>query len=92
MPHSNPFPIPSTQLYLYIIPPPTLLSRPLTRADFIDARKWFTGPKITVADVDLTEDQQAAIRAEGLEIEGVPRPDGSSDGDVGVAEKIHEKA
>jgi hypothetical protein len=65
---------------------------PLTSPDFIDARKWFTGPKITVADVDLTPEQQEVLRAEGVEIEGVSRPEGSSDGEIGVTEKIHEKA
>lgn len=60
--------------------------------DFIDARKWFTGPKITISDVELTEEQQVAIREEGLEIEGLPRPGESSDGEDGVAELKHEKA
>jgi hypothetical protein len=40
--------------------------------DCVDARKWFTGPKITLSEEDLTEEQQAAIREEGLHIEGVP--------------------
>ncbi|KAI4122917.1 MAG: hypothetical protein LQ338_005550 [Usnochroma carphineum] len=35
---------------------------------YIDGRKWFTGPKITVADADLTEEQQVAIREEGLDV------------------------
>jgi hypothetical protein len=43
--------------------------------DRVDARKWFTGPKITLSGEDLTEEQQAAIRDEGLHIEGIP--DGS---------------
>ena len=33
---------------------------------FIDARKWFTGPKITISADELTEEQQEAIREEGL--------------------------
>ena len=38
---------------------------------FIDARKWFTGPKITV-DLDLlTEEQEQAIREEGVQVEGL---------------------
>ncbi|SLM38259.1 gaba permease [Lasallia pustulata] len=41
---------------------------------YIDARKWFTGPKITVDTDALTEDQAQALREEGLEIEGVERP------------------
>ncbi|KAF9734691.1 hypothetical protein PMIN03_004135 [Paraphaeosphaeria minitans] len=38
---------------------------------FIDARKWFTGPKITLTEADLTDEQQAVLREEGLQIEGV---------------------
>jgi len=38
---------------------------------FIDARKWFTGPKITVDSNDLTEAQQKAIAEDGLEVEGL---------------------
>ena len=35
---------------------------------FIDARKWFTGPKITIDTNGLTEEQRAAIHKEGLEV------------------------
>ena len=35
---------------------------------YIDARKWFTGPKITIDTDELTEEQQVAIREEGLDI------------------------
>ena len=38
---------------------------------FIDARKWFKGPKITLDLNELTEAQQEALRDEGLEIEGL---------------------
>lgn len=38
---------------------------------FVDARKWFTGPKITLNTNELTETQEAALRAEGMEIEGL---------------------
>lgn len=38
---------------------------------YIDARKWFTGPKITVDADDLTEAQQQAIAEDGLEVEGL---------------------
>ena len=38
---------------------------------YIDARKWFTGPKITVDTSDLTEAQQKAIVEDGLEVEGL---------------------
>ncbi|PMD59471.1 gaba permease [Hyaloscypha bicolor E] len=35
---------------------------------FVDARKWFTGPKITIDVEGLTEEQQAALAAEGLDL------------------------
>jgi len=35
---------------------------------YIDARKWFTGPKITIDAVSLTEEQEDAVREEGLEV------------------------
>ena len=38
---------------------------------YIDARKWFMGPKITVDLDGLTEEQEAALRDEGLEVEGM---------------------
>lgn len=47
-----------------------------------DARKWFTGPKITLSEEDLTEEQQAAIREEGLQIESIPA----------ATESVHEGA
>ena len=36
---------------------------------YIDARKWFTGPKITLDLDELTEEQEEALREEGLDIE-----------------------
>ncbi|OCK92283.1 gaba permease [Cenococcum geophilum 1.58] len=44
---------------------------------FVDARKWFTGPKITLNTDELTETQEAALRAEGMEIEGLAPPNDS---------------
>ena len=38
---------------------------------FIDARKWFTGPKITIDTDDLTEAQQKAIVEDGLDVKGL---------------------
>lgn len=38
---------------------------------YINARKWFTGPKITIDTDALTEDQAQALREEGLQVEGV---------------------
>lgn len=40
---------------------------------FIDAHKWFIGPKITLDTEDLTEEQEVAIREQGLEIPGVTK-------------------
>ncbi|KAK4943479.1 GABA-specific high-affinity permease [Elasticomyces elasticus] len=36
---------------------------------FIDARKWFKGPQITIDLDELTEGQEAALREEGLKVE-----------------------
>jgi hypothetical protein len=41
---------------------------------FIDARKWFTGPKITLNLDDLSESQERAIINEGLDVEHDPTP------------------
>jgi len=38
---------------------------------YIDAWKWFTGPKITIDTADLTEAQQKAIVEDGLDIKGL---------------------
>ena len=38
---------------------------------YIDARKWFTGPKITINTDDLSEEQVQALKAEGLDVEGL---------------------
>ena len=37
---------------------------------YIDARKWFRGPQITIDLSQLTEEQEAALKEEGLKIEG----------------------
>ena len=62
---------------------------------YIDARKWFTGPKITV-DVDaLTEGQQEVLREEGLVSEPVRHRksgDLEKSGGVGVLERTHHGA
>lgn len=48
---------------------------------FLDARKWFTGPKTTVDSLGLTVDQQAVMEAEGVKVGGVSEMDakGSSE-------------
>ncbi|GME31904.1 Amino acid/polyamine transporter I [Neofusicoccum parvum] len=56
---------------------------------FIDARKWFTGPKMTLDLDELDETQQNALREEGLEIEGT-KP-GSSEGKSGDEENVPAK-
>ena len=38
---------------------------------YLDARKWFTGPKITIDADDLTEAQKQAIAEYGLDIMGL---------------------
>ena len=39
---------------------------------YFDARKWFTGPKITIDLDELSEEQEEALRQEqGLQIEGL---------------------
>jgi amino acid transporter len=62
---------------------------------FIDARKWFTGPKITIDVSALSEEQQEALAAEGLDLgvgEGIAPGGGMTEPQVeGVKEKIHEK-
>ncbi|KAF2265148.1 amino acid transporter [Lojkania enalia] len=57
---------------------------------FIDARKWFTGPKVTLNENDLSEEQQQAIREEGLVVEGLPAAAESVEGveDVDVDKKV----
>jgi hypothetical protein len=37
----------------------------------IDARKWFTTPKIALDRDELTEEQEEASREEGLDVEGL---------------------
>ncbi|KAF1950056.1 amino acid transporter [Byssothecium circinans] len=59
---------------------------------FVDARKWFTGPKITLSEDDLTEEQQAAIREEGLHIEGVPTSTKDTEGVAIAKVNSHTKA
>ena len=48
---------------------------------YIDARKWFTGPKITLNLDDLTEGQEKALAEEGLEVQGLPADKSASLGD-----------
>ncbi|KKY15143.1 putative gaba permease [Diplodia seriata] len=55
---------------------------------FIDARKWFTGPKMTLDADALSETQQEALREEGLEIEGVSG--GSSSGDTKARDEARQ--
>ena len=47
---------------------------------YIDARKWFTGPKITLDLDELTEEQEEALREEGLDVEGLDGKRGSKGG------------
>jgi len=36
---------------------------------YVDARKWFTGPKITLSEEELTEEQHEVLKAEGLDVQ-----------------------
>jgi hypothetical protein len=38
---------------------------------FLDARKWFKGPKITIDTDDLTEEAREALKEEGLDVTGL---------------------
>jgi amino acid transporter len=51
---------------------------------YIDARKWFTGPKITLDLDELTEEQEEALREEGLDVSGLEEKRHS----IGGGEKI----
>ncbi|KAF2194487.1 gaba permease [Zopfia rhizophila CBS 207.26] len=61
---------------------------------YIDARKWFIGPKITLNVEELTNIQEDAIREEGLQIERLPGTGAVSDAkdaatkDVGPTEEV----
>lgn len=57
----------------------------------VDARKWFTGPKITINEEDLTEEQQATMREEGVHIEGVPAGSEGLEEDEGKHEQVQMK-
>jgi hypothetical protein len=44
---------------------------------FIDARKWFKGPKMTVDVSEMTEAQQQVLENEGIEVVGAAGGDGN---------------
>ncbi|KAL1587702.1 hypothetical protein WHR41_03506 [Cladosporium halotolerans] len=54
---------------------------------FLDARKWFTGPKMTLNVDDLSEEQQEAIRVEGLEVK-IEAPKSAEAQDVAIAKEV----
>ena len=47
---------------------------------FIDAHKWFTGPKITIDAGDLSEEQKVAIREENLNMRDTSEEHGNFSG------------
>ncbi len=49
---------------------------------YADARKWFTGPKVTIAEEQLTEEQRVAVREKGLEVVMVEKGEGGGSRDV----------
>ena len=54
---------------------------------YIDARKWFKGPKITVDLDELSEEQTQALKDEGLQIDGLEE---KTEGEI-VTDVIREK-
>ena len=58
---------------------------------YIDARKWFTGPKITIRTDALTEEQEVAIREEGLEVKGLEEIGVAKGGEGGSGNEEVEK-
>jgi len=62
---------------------------------FIDARKWFVGPKITLEIDDLSDTQRKTIIDEGLQVEGLKRVAKSESGDesraIGYKETVVER-
>ena len=54
---------------------------------YIDARKWFTGPKITLDTDALSEEQEVAIREEGLEVKAVATEGRATGSDSGSGEE-----
>lgn len=62
---------------------------------FIDAHKWFIGPKITIDAEDLDEEQKEAIKEEGLvvnrlekEVEAGMSGDGGSGSGSGSVDEV----
>jgi hypothetical protein len=49
---------------------------------FLDARKWFTGPVITLNEQDLSPAQVEAIKEDGMHIEGVEGEGSRSENEV----------
>lgn len=81
MPSGGPNPTPETMNYTVVVNCAVWGGSLLYY--YIDARKWFTGPKMTLeGEQDLTEEQRAAIREEGLQIEGVSGTSERSDGET----------
>ncbi|KAL2038930.1 hypothetical protein N7G274_008270 [Stereocaulon virgatum] len=68
-PVNGPNPTPSTMNYTVVINSAVWFGA--IAYYYIDARKWFTGPKITIDIDDLTEEQKQAITDDGLEVKGL---------------------
>lgn len=90
MPSSGPNPTPQTMNYTVVVNCAVWGGSLLYY--FVDARKWFTGPKMTIeGEESLTEEQMVAIREEGLHVEGLPAPIGTSTDGEGTTEVDPEK-
>lgn len=67
-PVGGPNPTPETMNYTCVINPAIWTGALLYY--YVDAYKWFKGPQITIDLSQLTAEQEAALRAEGLKEEG----------------------
>ena len=68
-PSSGPNPTPQTMNYTVVIN--CAVWGGALAYYFIDARKWFTGPKMTIDVSAMTEEQQQVLEAEGVDVVGV---------------------
>jgi amino acid transporter len=70
-PSSGPNPTPQTMNYTVVIN--CAVWGGALAYYFIDARKWFTGPKMTIDVSAMTEEQQEVLEAEGVDVVGATR-------------------
>lgn len=86
MPSGGPNPTPQTMNYTVVVNSAVWGGSLLYY--YIDARKWFTGPKMTIeGEEELTEEQRAALREEAFQIDGVAESTQVSDGETANVDK-----